>query len=60
MLYNNAFFDVKKIKDVPSILSNKKNELEAFLKTKDDAKASMDDRFVKLVEYYNSLLKEQK
>lgn len=60
VLYNNAFFDVKKIKDVPSILSDKKNELEAFLKTKDDAKASMDDRFVKLVEYYNSLLKEQK
>lgn len=60
VLYNNAFFEVKKIKDTPSILANKKNELEAFLKTKDDPKASMDDRFVKLVEYYNSLLKEQK
>lgn len=60
VLYNNAFFEVKKIKDVPSILANKKNELEAFLKTKDDPKASMDDRFVKLIEYYNSLLKEQK
>jgi hypothetical protein len=60
VLYNNAFLEVKKIKDVPSILTNKKAELEAFLNTKDDQKASMDDRFVKLIEYYNTLTKEQK
>ena len=60
ILYNNAFLEVKKIKDVPSILANKKSELEAFLKTKDDPKASMDDRMIKLIEYYNTLFKEQK
>jgi hypothetical protein len=60
VLYNNAFLEVKKIKDVPSILANKKKELEVFLKNNDDQKASMDDRFVKLIEYYNTLFKEQK
>jgi hypothetical protein len=60
ILYNNAFLEVKKLKEVPSVLSNKKAELEAFLKTKDDPKASMDDRFIKLIEYYNSLIKEKK
>jgi len=60
LFYNNAFLEVKKIKDVPSVLANKKKELEDFLKTTDDPKATMDDRFVKLVEYYNSLLKTEK
>jgi hypothetical protein len=60
ILYNNSFLEVKKIKDVPSILAAKKKELEAFLKTKDDDKASMDDRMVKLIEYYNSLVIEKK
>jgi hypothetical protein len=60
ILYNNAFLEVKKIKDVPSILAGKKKELEEFLKTKDDKEASLDDRLVKLIEYYNSLFKEQK
>jgi len=59
VLYNNAFLEVKKIRDAPSVLANKKAELEVFLKNKDDQKASMDDRFVKLIEYYNSLFKEQ-
>lgn len=60
ILYNNAFLELKKIKDVPSILAGKKVELEEFLKTKDDPRTSMDDRMVKLIEYYNSLFKEQK
>jgi hypothetical protein len=58
--YNNAFLEVKKLGDVPNVLSGKKKELTAFLKKQDDQKASMDDRFVKLIEYYNSLLREQK
>lgn len=60
IFYNNAFLEVKKIKDVPSVLANKKKELEDFLKTSDDQKATMDDCFVKLVEYYNSILKSEK
>ena len=53
--FNNTFLEAKKLKDVPSILANKKVELEAFLKDKDDKKASMDDRFKALVDYYNTL-----
>jgi len=60
ILYKNSFLEVKKIKDVPSLLAGKKKELEEFLKNKDDQKASMDDRMVKLIEYYNSLLTQQK
>ena len=60
VLHNNAFFEVKKLKDLPSVLANKKTELEAFLKNNDDQKASTDDRFVKMIEYYNTLLKESK
>lgn len=60
IFYNNSFLEVKKIKDVPSVLANKKKELEDFLKKSDDEKASMDDRMVKLIEYYNSLVKDQK
>lgn len=59
ILYNNGFLEVKKIKEVPSLLSNKKKELEEFLKNKDDQKASMDERMIKLIEYYNSLFKER-
>ena len=60
ILYNNVFLEVKKPKDIPSVLTNKKAELEAFFKTNDDSKATMDDRFIKLIDYFNSLLKEQK
>jgi hypothetical protein len=60
ILYDNSFLEMKKIKDVPALLPNKKKELEDFLKNKDDQKASMDDRMVKLIEYYNSLVKEHK
>jgi hypothetical protein len=53
--YNNAFIEIPKLKDAPAILANKKSEMESFIKDKDDSKKSMDDRFVALIEYYNSL-----
>jgi hypothetical protein len=56
VLYKDSFHEVKKIKDVPSVLADKKKELEDFLKNKDDDKAPMDDRMVNLLQYYNSLL----
>jgi hypothetical protein len=55
VLYKDSFHEVKKLKDVPSVLVDKKKELEDFLKTKDDDKASMDDRMVSVIQYYNSL-----
>jgi hypothetical protein len=60
VLYNNSLLEIKKLKDAPSVLANKKAELEKFLETSDDKNKSMDDRFMALVEYYNSLVKEQK
>lgn len=54
--FNNTFLEIKKIKDAPKVLGNKEKELEEFLAKKDDKKASMDERIVALVKYYNSLL----
>lgn len=60
IFYNNSFLEIKKLKDAPSVLANKKAELENFLKTKDKETDSMDDRFVALIDFYNSLLKDDK
>ena len=57
---NNAFLEIKKLKDAPEVLAFKKAELEDFLKNKDDKKAGMDDRFAALIEYYNSLTAKEK
>lgn len=53
--YNNTYFEVKKIKDVPGILANKRKELEDYLQNQDDRSLNIDDRFAKLISYYNSL-----
>jgi hypothetical protein len=50
VLYKYSFHEVRKLKDVPSVLSDKKKDLEEFLKNKDD------DRMVNLLQYYNSLV----
>jgi hypothetical protein len=60
VLYNNAFMDVKKLKDAPAVLANKKAEVEDYLKNRDNKDLTMDDRFLKLIEYYNSLFTENK
>ncbi len=60
VLYNNHLLEIKKIKDAPDVLANKKNELEEFLRNKDEKNSSMEDRYTALVNYYNSLLKDQK
>jgi hypothetical protein len=54
--YNNAFLEIKKIKDAPRILANKEKELEEFLSKKDDKKTPLDERMRALIKYYNSLL----
>jgi len=60
VLYNNALMEIKKLKDAPAVLANKKAELENFLKTKDKETDSMDDRFAALIQFYNSLVKDDK
>lgn len=55
LFYNGAVFSPRKPKDVPSLLANKKEELESFLK-KENAAETLDDRFTALISYYNSLL----
>jgi hypothetical protein len=57
---NNAFLELKKIKDIPSVLADKKTELENFIKNNDDKNALPDDRFKAIIDYYNSLFKETK
>jgi hypothetical protein len=54
--YNNSAVEIKKLKDAPSLFGDKKAALEEFLKTRDDKKASMDDRMIAFVTYLNSLL----
>lgn len=52
--YNNAFLEIPKLKDAPSILANKKAELENFIKKNNDRNTSEDDRYITLIQYYNS------
>ncbi|MDB5208059.1 MAG: hypothetical protein JWR72_3134 [Flavisolibacter sp.] len=56
ILYKSNLVRVKKPKDVPLILSDKKAELEVYLKKLDAQKASNSEQLVALVTYYNSLL----
>jgi len=58
--YNNALIEIKKIKDAPAVLANKKAEVEDYLKNQDNKSLSTDDRMARLMAYYNSLLKSNK
>lgn len=53
--YYNALHPVKKPKDVPGILADRKKELEAYLQTEAGQKGSNTDKIIALVTYYNSL-----
>ncbi len=55
IVYNNALFGFTKIKQLPEILANKKQELETYLQ-KQPKNSSEENRIVDLVSYYNSLL----
>jgi hypothetical protein len=46
---------LKKLKDLPGALPDKKGELEEFLKTRDDRRATIEQRFTAAINYYNSL-----
>ncbi len=59
VLYNNSFLEIKNIKDAPSVLANKKSELEGFIKSKLNKEDSMDERMTSLILYFNTLLSGQ-
>lgn len=54
---NNTLVNVKDIKDLPVLLPEKKAELEAYLKNQDDKNLSVEDRWKKIIQFYNSFSK---
>lgn len=52
--YNGSFYRIKKIKDVPDILSNKRTELINYINNKELSGKSESD-YSSLIDYYNSL-----
>jgi hypothetical protein len=55
VFYNNTLLGFNKAKQIPSVLANKKNELEAFIQ-KQNKDLQEQDRIVEVITYYNSLL----
>lgn len=55
VVHNNVQLSVKKLKELPEILNNKKSELEAFIKNQ-NKNFSEQDRIIDAITYYNSLL----
>jgi hypothetical protein len=55
---NGTIKSIKKIKDLPSVLPDKKAELDAYLASKDNKALSMDERMKAVIQYYNSLQKK--
>jgi hypothetical protein len=58
VLYNNTFFLLKSLKDIPNVLANKKGELEQHYQQISKMKTTADDKFTQMILYYNLLLKQ--
>jgi hypothetical protein len=54
VLYNGTFTEVKKLKDLPGILADKKDEVAQYIKS-NGLPGKTDDDFEKAVTYYNGL-----
>ena len=54
LAYKEIFYRIKKIKDVPDILTDKRTELNNYINSKDLSGKSESD-YKNLIEYYNSL-----
>jgi hypothetical protein len=54
ILYKNSFIEIKKIKDAPDILADKKEQLVKFIKD-NNLKNKTDDALSALINFYNSL-----
>lgn len=52
--------EFKKMKELPSLLSDKKSEVESFIKTQLDEKAPLDYQMIAVMDYYNSITAEKK
>ena len=59
VMSNNRLLEAGKLKNLPKLLADKQAELEAFIKAKDDERQSMDERFIRVVDYYNYLHEQQ-
>lgn len=58
IFYNGAFFGVKNLKELPSLLAIKKTELDDFLKSDKQMNiSSKDDKFVAVVRHFNFLMR---
>jgi hypothetical protein len=53
--HNGSWFQVKKLRDIPGILSNKQKELEDYLKSEVDKERPTSERLTNIVKYFNSL-----
>lgn len=61
LVYQNyLMMRIKKLKDAPDVLANKRKDIEEFLKSRDKKDASLDDRFTDLIVYYNELIQKKK
>jgi hypothetical protein len=54
ILHNETFTEIKKIKEIPDILSDKKQEVAQFIKS-NNLSGKSDDDFISLFNYYNGL-----
>jgi len=54
LAYKEEFYRIKKIKDIPDIFSDKKNELNKFINSK-ELSGKNDSDYISVIEYYNSL-----
>jgi hypothetical protein len=55
ILYNNTWFKVSKLKEVPDVLANQKAALQQYISGKINSNHSLDDQMEALLAYYNSL-----
>ena len=58
LVFNNQAFYLKNDKEVPSILEDKKEEVEAFIK-RQNKKRSLQERLVETITFYNSIVEKQ-
>jgi hypothetical protein len=56
VVQDGKFYELKKLKDVPSLFPAKKEALKSFVAGKDLEGLATDDKYIALVRYYNSIL----
>ena len=56
VVHNKSAVELKKFKDAPDALGNKKEELKNFVSTKGGEIDSADEKYIALINFYNSIL----